>query len=106
MNGTARGYPPTAVSWGPGRLDYFVIGQNQGAYHKYWDGSGQWHPAGRWHEELWGKFASSLAATSWAEGRIDLVGKGVDKAYYHRYYAGDGWYPPTKEWASFGAYYP
>lgn len=46
MNGTVPTYAPTAVSWAAGRLDYFVIGGDNAAYHKYWDSSGTWSPVG------------------------------------------------------------
>ncbi|KAG8418904.1 hypothetical protein J3459_011885 [Metarhizium acridum] len=29
----------TAVSWGPNRLDLFVLGTDDAVYHKWWDGS-------------------------------------------------------------------
>jgi hypothetical protein len=40
MDATAFFYP-SVVSWGQNRLDYFHIGKENGAHHKYWDGN-QW----------------------------------------------------------------
>jgi hypothetical protein len=40
MNATAFLYP-SVVSWGENRLDYFHIGKENAAHHKYWDGT-QW----------------------------------------------------------------
>ncbi|MEU4392948.1 M20/M25/M40 family metallo-hydrolase [Kribbella sp. NPDC023855] len=43
LNAPARPQPAgSAVSWGPGRLDIFVIGTDSALHHKYWDGS-SWH---------------------------------------------------------------
>jgi hypothetical protein len=39
--------PPTSgpvVSWGPNRLDTFVIGTDSALYHKWWNGS-SWGPS-------------------------------------------------------------
>ena len=101
MNGTVPTYAPSAVSWAPGRLDYFVIGKDNAAYHKYWDGT-NWMPAGKYHERLEGKFTSSLAAASWGEGRIDLIGKGEDDEYRHLYLNDGQWQPDIKDWDDFG----
>lgn len=43
INAPARPQPAgSVVSWGPGRLDIFVIGTDSALQHKYWDGS-SWH---------------------------------------------------------------
>jgi hypothetical protein len=43
IHAPARPQPAgSAVSWGPGRLDIFVIGPDSALHHKYWDGS-SWH---------------------------------------------------------------
>lgn len=44
------------VSWGPGRLDLFVVGADSALYHKAWDGSA-WHPAVDGFEHLGGTIA-------------------------------------------------
>ena len=54
MNGICAS-GPTAISWGPNRLDYFVLGTSSVAYHKCWDGTA-WQPTTKYHEELKGKF--------------------------------------------------
>lgn len=106
MNGVVPTYAPTAVSWAPGRLDYFVIGADSAAYHKYWDGSGDWQPVGKYHERLEGNFTSGLAAASWGEGRIDMIGKGKDDEYYHLYLEGGSWQPDIEDWEDFGRLSP
>ena len=52
-------YDPTAVSWGPGRLDLFVIGTDGGTYHKAYEGG--WQPS---YENLGGTAISSVAHRS------------------------------------------
>ena len=39
-----KGTSPAAVSWGPNRLDIFVVGTDKALYHKAWDGS-SWQPS-------------------------------------------------------------
>ncbi|WP_433020406.1 M20/M25/M40 family metallo-hydrolase [Kribbella sp. CA-294648] len=43
ISAPARPQPAgSVVSWGPGRLDIFVVGTDSALHHKYWDGS-NWH---------------------------------------------------------------
>jgi hypothetical protein len=91
MNGICAS-GPTAISWGPNRLDYFVLGTSSVAYHKCWDGTA-WQPTTKYHEELKGKFTSLPVAASWLASRIDDVGGGIDMASCHRYFDGTGWQP-------------
>ena len=43
INPATRPQPAgSVVSWGPGRLDIFVVGTDSALHHKYWDGS-NWH---------------------------------------------------------------
>jgi hypothetical protein len=35
---------PEVVSWGPDRLDVFVVGEDGDLWHKWWDGS-KWGPS-------------------------------------------------------------
>ena len=99
MKGEVPDHAPTAVSWAPGNLDYFVVGSDNTAHHKFWDGSGNWEPADQDYRDLKGNFTSGLAAASWGEGRIDLVGKGPDDAYYHLYMNGRS---DVSDWENFG----
>jgi hypothetical protein len=81
-------YGPTAVSWGPNRIDVFVVGPDDGLWHRYYttSWSASWTPLG-------GQFLSSPDAASWGSGRIDVVGRGGDDAIWHRWYdtSGGGW---------------
>ncbi len=78
---------PTAVSWGPNRIDLFGRGSDGAIYHNYWDGS--WHS----FELLGGNFIYGVAASSWGPGRLDVFGVGTDGAIYHNYWDGSwhGW---------------
>jgi hypothetical protein len=102
---------PVAVSRGPGRLDVFGVGTDNGAYHKAWQGQwratdaagrgifqGDWNPKDGW-EPLGGRCTSPLAVASWGPDRLDIFGIGTDNAMYHRawegpagrWYREDGW---------------
>ena len=45
---------PEAVSWGPNRLDVFVLGTNSALYHKWWNGSA-WGPSLTGYEHMGGR---------------------------------------------------
>jgi hypothetical protein len=44
---------PRLASWGPDRLDVFVLGTNSALYHKWWDGSA-WNPSLTGYEYMGG----------------------------------------------------
>jgi hypothetical protein len=71
----------TAVSWGPNRLDLFVLGTDHGLWHKWWDGS-QW---GGW-ESLGGTCMDVGNPVSWAAHELDLFVVGTDSAVWHKRY--------------------
>ena len=77
---------PDISSWGPGRLDVFAKGAENGLSHKYWDGTG-WST---W-ENLGGTLASGPSAVSWGPNRIDVVARMADNTIGHWYWAGAGW---------------
>lgn len=79
---------PSAVSWGPGRVDVFVVGSDGAAYHKFFQtGSSGWS---NW-ENLGGVFVG-LDAASWQVGRLDIVGKAPDGSVWHKdWQNGYGW---------------
>jgi hypothetical protein len=88
---------PAAVSWGPNKIDVFVVGTDKGVYHKAWDGH-DWWPSrtGNWHP-LGGKCRSTPAAVSWGPNRIDLFAVGSDRSAYHKYWNGRDW-QPSSDW--------
>src|ERR1700733_1250918 len=78
-----------ASSWGPGRIDLFVRGGDQGLWHKWFDGSG-------WHG--WTPLSTDMrtepAVVSWSVGRIDVFVGRMDAGLWHRTSL------PDAEWAA------
>src|SRR5438445_212035 len=77
---------PSAVSWGPDRLDIFALGGDNAVWHKWWDGS-NW---GGW-ESLGGLLTSPPIAVSWDEDRLDIFALGGDNAVWHKWWDGFNW---------------
>jgi hypothetical protein len=75
---------PSAVSWGPGRLDVFVQGGGHGLAHKWFDG--RWSTG--W-EDLGPYITSSPSVASAFPGHLDVYARGGD-ALWHRWFWG-GW---------------
>lgn len=73
------GHKIAAVSWGPNRMDVFVIGTDKAVYHKSWKGN---HWSG--YESLGGEFADTcgLAACSWGPERLDVFSRSDGKVYH------------------------
>jgi hypothetical protein len=84
---------PTAVSWGPNRIDVFVLGTDDHVGHMWWDGA-KWNG---W-QDLGGPFASAPAVASWAAGRLDLFIRGNDSGLWHRAWNGQwtAWEKPIQ----------
>ncbi len=78
--------PPSAVAWGPNRLDVFVRGTNNAMYHRWWDGS-----AWGGFESLAGNITSPPTAVSWGPNRLDVFALGDDNALWHRWWDGSAW---------------
>jgi hypothetical protein len=76
---------PSAVSWGPDRIDVVVRGTDSAVAHRWWDGN-TWLG---W-ESLGGIIHGAPAICSWASGRLDIFGVGTDHQLYHKWYQG-GW---------------
>merc|ERR1711939_691882 len=92
---------PTAVSWGPSRLDLFGLGTDNQVYHKSWDAKDGrvWRPSIQNWETLGGTFTDSPTAVSWGPSRLDLFGLGTDNQVYHKSWdAKDGrvWRPSAQ----------
>lgn len=72
---------PALASWGPGRLDLFVRGDDNALWHNcISDAESPWVSLG-------GILTAAPAAVSWGEGRIDVFAKGTDNALWHRHLA-------------------
>jgi hypothetical protein len=83
---------PAATTWGPGRLDVFVRGRDNGLWHKWYGGMWMgWEPLG----SPPGGLTSAPSAVSWASGRIDVFAAGAGGHLWHKWYrAGwSGWEP-------------
>jgi hypothetical protein len=89
---------PGSVSWGAGRSDVFVGGNdNNGLWHRAWTLGGGWGP---W-ESLGGSITSEPDAASCAAGHMDVFVRGTDGGLWQRGYNG-GWGP----WTALGGLYP
>ncbi|WP_287263267.1 S8 family serine peptidase [Moorena sp. SIO3A5] len=88
-------YSPAAASWGPNRIDTFVIGTDHAMYHKWWDGS-----AWRGWENLEGYIISTPAAVSWGANRIDTFVVGSNNSLYRKWWDGSAW----RGWENLGGY--
>jgi len=94
LGGAARdGSSPAIVSRGPGRLDIFAVGQDQGLDHKAWE-STRWLPSPTGFEHLGGVIAdgSSPSATSWGDSRVSAFVVGTDQGLYHKSWDGTRWW--------------
>src|ERR1051326_7977384 len=77
---------PTAVSWGTGRIDVFVRGQDQQLWHRWFD-NGSWSG---W-EELGGQLSSAPTVASWGPGRLDVYVRGQDQQLWHKWFDNGPW---------------
>ena len=82
----------SVTSWGPGRLDIFVIGPSNHLYHKAWDGSA-WLPSQSGFENLGGTCASPPTVVSWGPHRLDIFVIGTDARLHHKAWDGSRWLP-------------
>jgi len=82
---------PTVASWGPGRLDAFVTGNDGNLWHEWSGNSGasfsNWENLG----QPPGGLTCAPAAVSWGTGRVDVFGRGADGALWHTYWNGSQW---------------
>jgi len=76
---------PSAVSWGPNRIDVVARGTDSAVYHRWWDGV-SW----KGWENLGGQIQGAPAICSWASGRLDIFAWGMDQSLWHKWYQG-GW---------------
>ncbi|WP_332879597.1 M43 family zinc metalloprotease [Massilia sp. S19_KUP03_FR1] len=88
------------VSWGPNRLDTFVLGTDRAVYHKWWNGSA-WGPSVTGYENMGGVCTSTPQVVSWGPNRLDLFVTGTDSALYHKWYAG-AWGPSLTGYENMG----
>ena len=76
---------PSAVSWGPNRIDVVARGLDSAVWHRWWDGT-----AWRGWESLGGLIQGAPAICSWAKGRLDIFVVGLNHHLFHKWFQG-GW---------------
>lgn len=76
---------PAVTSWGSGRLDMFVRGQDNAIWQRTWNGA--------WSEwvSIGGAMTSAPAAVSWGPGRVDVFARGPDDALWTDAWTGSSW---------------
>jgi len=89
------------VSWGPNRLDVFVLGADRAVYHKWWNGQA-WGPSLTGYENMGGTATSVPQAVAWGQNRIDLFVTGTDSALYHKWWNGSAWGPSLTSYENMG----
>ena len=65
---------PSAVSWGPGRVDVFAMGSDYALWHRAYDGS--WHAWESWG----GVIVDAPIAISWGPGMLEAFSRGSDRS--------------------------
>jgi hypothetical protein len=90
-------------SWGPNRLDIFVVGPKQNLYHKAWTGTA-WEPSAAGYDDLGGLCTSAPAVASWEPNRLDIfvVGAGPGFNLYHKAWTGTAWEPSATGYDNLG----
>jgi hypothetical protein len=96
--GVASSGGVAAVSWGPGRIDVFVRGQNGHLWHYSAndDGTSTWEGKGGW-EDLGGAPRRTPGATSDASGRLHVFARDANDQVQHLWYD-SGW----SDWHTIG----
>ncbi|GAA1741953.1 hypothetical protein GCM10009809_41840 [Isoptericola hypogeus] len=89
------------VSWGPDRIDTFVLGTDRALYHKWWDGSA-WGPSVTDYEYMGGICMSAPEVASWGPDRLDAFVLGTDRALYHKWWDGSAWGPSVTDYEYMG----
>jgi hypothetical protein len=70
---------PSAISWGPGRIDVVALGGDYRLYHWKYDGS--WTPYELVHPSAQG--VGPIALTASGVNRLDIFFRGLDAGLYH-----------------------
>ncbi|KAL8748338.1 MAG: hypothetical protein Q9184_007381 [Pyrenodesmia sp. 2 TL-2023] len=83
---------PVAVTWGPYRLDVFVLDKDGKLLHQYWDGTAWKHNAAALEEPGgYCKPGSTVAVTIWGSGRLEVFCRVLQGEVRHQYYDGSEW---------------
>ncbi len=99
---------PTCASWGPDRVDCFLIGADGRLYHTYSDlaSSGDHRDFSPWSQEPGTPLdgfdrSAGIAVTAWGPGRLDLMAITTDGDVVHTYYDQNAWRLPKWEFVSY-----
>jgi len=89
------------VSWGPNRLDAFVIGTDSALYHKWWNGSA-WGPSVTGYENMGGVIVTDPESVAWGPNRLDVFVVGTNRGLYHKWWNGSAWGPSVTGYEAMG----
>jgi sialidase-1 len=99
---------PTCASWGPDRVDCFLIGADGRLYHSYADlaSSGDYRDFSPWIQEPSTPAdgfdpGAGIALTAWGPGRLDLMAITREGDVVHTYYDQNAWQLPNWEFISY-----
>lgn len=95
LGGSWSKITPTAVVWGGGRIDVFVVNpETKALYTKGWDGS-TWEPPDTF-TKIGGYCTSRPVAITWGGNRVDVFARGGDAGLWHLSKSEDVW----SDWTS------
>lgn len=99
---------PACASWGPNRVDCFIIGNDGQMYHTYSDNasSGDGRDFSPWIEEPGAPpdgfdLSAGIGVTAWGVGRLDIMAITREGDVVHRYWDGGAWRPADWEFLAF-----
>ncbi len=95
---------PACASWGPDRVDCFIVGNDGRMYHTWSDmaSSGDTRDFAPWNAEPGALSAgfdlsAGIGVTAWGPGRLDIMAITRDGRVAHRYWDGSSWQPGNWE---------
>jgi hypothetical protein len=82
---------PTCISWGPNRIDCFVLGSDHAMHQKAWDGQNWsgWRNLGRPPDDV--TLLYRATCVSWGPNRIDCFVLGGDNSMHQIAWDGQNW---------------
>lgn len=99
---------PACASWGPNRVDCFIIGNDGQMYHTYSDqaSSGDHRHFSRWIQEPSAPLdgfdrGAGIGVTAWGPGRLDIMAITPDGDVVHTYYDQNAWQLPDWEFVAY-----
>lgn len=99
---------PACASWGPGRVDCFLVGGDGRMYHTYSDqaSSGDYRDFSPWIQEPGAPpdgfdRGAGIAVTAWGPGRLDIMAITREGDVAHTYYDQNAWQLPNWEFVAY-----